>query len=79
MAYNPCNRDCDEAYCYTWKRCPDCLGSGISKLFAINGISEPNFFGLKHPVGLDKMCPTCGGRKRIITWYCEYYDGDFSD
>lgn len=79
MAYIPCNRDCDEDYCYVWKTCPDCLGSGISQRFAINGMSAPNFYGLEQPVGIDKMCPTCEGLRRIITWVCRYYDGDFTD
>lgn len=79
MAYNPCNLECNADYCYTWQTCPDCLGSGISQRFAINGVNAPNFYGLQRPVGIDKVCPTCGDRRRIITSACEYYDGDFED
>src|ERR1039458_10796848 len=64
MVDNPCD-DCQEPYCYYYEKCPDCLGSGISKRYAIGGINSPNFYGLQHPVGLDKLCPTCNGAKII--------------
>ena len=55
--------DCS-APCYEEVRCPECE-SGIWQGCAINGISEPNFFGLQHPLNLTETCPTCRGRKYV--------------
>jgi len=74
MTDNPCDT-CNEPYCYYYESCPDCLGSGISKRYAINGIDEPNFYGLQHPCNL--VCPTCQGHKRVVVSSCPYYEGDF--
>lgn len=76
MSEDPCY-NCEEPYCYYYAQCPDCLGSGISQRFAIGGISEPNYYGLQQPIGLDQLCPTCEGHKIIITESCEYYEGYF--
>ncbi len=78
MSTTPCD-GCKEPYCYYFEKCPDCLGSGISIRFAIDGISAPNFYGLQNPVCIDKLCPTCKGLGKIITRYCVYYSGDFND
>jgi hypothetical protein len=71
---NPC-QDCHEPFCYYYREYPECLGSGIPIVSAINGIQAPNFYGLQKPCGL--VCPTCKGKRKIIVDCCVFYDGDF--
>lgn len=59
----PCD-DCDEP-CYQEVRCDHCNGSGVGQICAINGISQPTWFGLQHPLNLTEACPACRGRKYI--------------
>jgi hypothetical protein len=67
-----CN-DC-QAECWYYVTCSECHGSGIWQGCAINGIIEPNWIGLHHPLNLLESCPTCGGYREIIVYCPHYFD-----
>jgi hypothetical protein len=67
---NPC--DSCNGICWQEISCPECLGSGIWKGTVINGIAEPNWFGLQNPLNFLESCPQCRGN-RYITVFCSYY------
>lgn len=67
MSKNSCE-GCTASRCYI--PCPECSQSGIFIGAGINGIREPNFYGLEHPLNLLESCRLCGGEKII---YCPDY------
>lgn len=74
-------KSCPEP-CFEEVRCQECQVSGIWQGCAINGISEPNWFGLQHPLlNLTETCPMCRGRRyvRVFPEDLPCKDGDYID
>ncbi len=70
---SPCE-SCRAESCCRIIPCPasECV-DGVWMGLAINGIKEPNLFGLEHPLlNISESCPICGGKGEIIVW-CDYY------